>query len=401
MIVSVSSKDALFWNEFMGKKRCEGMRNKRVWVFGVIAWCLLVFSASRLCFRPNMCQEMRFTTLFSYHPGCSGREIDLLGVDRNLRIGRDFFKQLRLICTARCAAGKNWLAVVPFDAKVGVTVRTLICSLLSHGLSASDVLLVCLDWAAYSLATKWNLTACPVGKNVTLSPFEKHKLKLVLPYFLVMNGLSSYLIDSDVVFFGDFWALWQSSFDLEMASNIPDVIDSESFSFRKGELNTGQVKNQGIDRVALFLRDVIVYSMVRPKWKDQRSLNAFLKKSKRRPWGWFLPGYNLSLRVLEPVLAPTGSVVFCRGRHRLRELARRRNISSPVAVHVNWHVYVEAKIRTFRVLGWLVNESCNCPDWPFWTTSSLPTDIKCQGVFVVQYDGNITAPLSYFHVDHW
>ena len=121
--------------------------------------------------------------------------------------------------------------------------------------------------------------------------------------------------------------------------------------------------------------------------KDQDVLNFFLQNSTGVASVWRLLPFNVTCHILEPALAPTGSVLFCRGRQMLAQQAAKLGQSQPVAVHLNWHRYVQGKVRTLRLLGWQVNTTkCHYFSWHFWTTRPLPRELTCYGNLVGGYD---------------
>lgn len=329
--------------------------------------------------------------------------VEFLGVNGTLGLAPVFFVELEQYFTSLLALGCRSSVIVLFDEKVLLTVRTLACSMIQQGLRAKSSLFVCFDLPSLRLARNWSFETVFVESQRALEPFERHKMKLFVPYLCLCAGLTCYLLDSDVVLLDRLDTLWDRQFDIEMASNAPDVVRSCDFSFVRREVNSGLVKYKANFKVIQFLKTVILFSMKKPKLKDQASLNHFLKRAVRQENGFFLREFGVYLGVLEPLRAPTGSALFCVGRVRLRQLARMKNVSRPTAVHLNWHLYVQAKVRTLRLLGWLVNETCVDIGWNFWLEGDLPTVLRCSKGLVVAYDTLATGerPLSYFDMEHW
>lgn len=304
--------------------------------------------------------------------------------------------EFKNFCRGLLAQGVSAIVVVAFDSSVGVTARTMLCSLEQASVLAEQVLCICFDADAVTLTREFNVTGLLWRSSRHLTALERYRVKLVVPLFAMGEGLDCFIVDSDVFFLGNFFSLWNDRWDLELASNAPSVVRVSDFEFGKHQANSGLVKYRCKASTVAFQRDVVGYAFTHPKLKDQEVLHHFLSKAVRKRFNWLVPGYGLAVRVLEPLQAPTGSALLCVGRSGLRELAKRCDVEKPVAVHLNWHVFVEAKLRTLRLLGWLINGSQCVPlTWPFWSVQELPEELVCSGPYIRLCDRLQRKPLSY------
>lgn len=312
---------------------------------------------------------------------------DLILTARQMNLDVSWLGELAVTCRRRLEQGESFLALVVFDETVAVTLAPHVVSLRCSGIRYSDVCFVCFDEPSLSLGVSLNVSCLFVRSSAPLEPTDKYRMRLVAAYAVLQLGLDCYTLDSDLIFLGPFDKIWDGNCDLEMASNSPQVVESSKFSFGSSDPNAGLVKYRCSIHTLGFLRDVIAFSLSHRHVPDQAVIHSFLKHAVRVGEHWLLRRYYLLIAILEPLKAPTGSVLFCVGRERLRSHAIRMGVSRPLVVHLNWHLIVQAKVRTMRLLGWTGNNwSCSSFTWPFWTCARWPAGLQCAGRHVVLHD---------------
>ena len=110
--------------------------------------------------------------------------VDFLGVNGTLGLAPVFFVELEQYFTSLLALGCRSAVIVLFDEKVLLTVRTLACSMIQQGLRDKSSLFVCFDVPSLRLARNWSFETVFVESQRALEPFERHKMKLFVPYLI-------------------------------------------------------------------------------------------------------------------------------------------------------------------------------------------------------------------------
>ena len=370
----------------------------------MVVFVCLMTSCVSLLFDVSLTQEPVFSSavfLVKPNPLSKGWLPDLLGLDLTLCLDERFKLALAEFCRLSLTRDDRYVVVIPFDSSVGVTARAQFCG-LQKAVPRENLLYLCFDSVSENMAREWGMRALKVLSTRPLTRVERHRMKLLVPCVLVSYGLVCYVVDSDVFFLGNFSDIWDYRWDIELSSNAPDVTKPEHFSFRARDLNSGLVRYEPSVRLFHFLREVLAFASRDNCSKDQISLNCFLRQAVRRKGTWALPRFGIRFHILDPLKAPTGSVLLCTGRNRLKRLAQEKGVANPLVVHLNWHMYVQSKIKTMRLLGWFCNDSCGSFEWPFWTTANFPSELRCGGPnseIVISYDPEDNSSLlSYWEM---
>ena len=308
-----------------------------------------------------------------------------------------FFREMERALLVHFRQRQEGVVVVLCDARMGQLLPVQLCSLLRVGTEGYRIVFVVFDEETYRVVGRFGHLPLLMSVSRNFTKRDRYRMKLVLAYFVLSLGLDCVVVDSDVIFLGSLSRLWQFSADMEVASDTPGLVRATDFTFPGCWCNSGLVRLVSNVRMVNFMKAVVVFAIKNPHWKDQDVFKRFLRTGKFLRGRWWIPFFNVTLRVIDPVLAPTGSVLFCRGREALKAEARKLGVRAPVAVHFNWHLYVQSKLRTIRILGWSL-ENGVCPEfnWPFWTTEAFPRSIVCCGRAICLYDrSNATQVIPY------
>ena len=293
-------------------------------------------------------------------------------------------KLVRSLVELSVASRENggFLVTIVADRETGVAVESQLCSFRQCAFPMDNLVYICLD---ATIA----LRVCSFGVHYLLLPplnltlTERHSLKLLVPLLVLLTDTMCMVVDSDVIFLDRFDKLWEWTDDMEIASDSPvDVAVGALRIDRQHEVNTGLIRYSPRKPVVRFLVRCLDLALSSRKWRDQAVVNSFLRKARKTGAVWFVPEFGFTFSIIDPVKAPNGGLLFCQGRWKLQELARRRNITSPITVHLNYHLPVLAKVATLNGLGWnLVQGKCPKFKWGYWKSGSWPA-LTCKGRYV-------------------
>lgn len=292
-----------------------------------------------------------------------------------LTLAQEFVTSVKTFCYE-----KDWVGVVVADWNAADVLKSQLCSLRTF--PRERFLYVVFDNATKTLVELHGKWALLVSQR-RYRPVEKHWFKLLVPLIVLAAGADCFVIDSDVIFLGNFSELWSRDWQMEFASdNMYDLRSSDFVFDGQHEVNSGLVKYKASCYVLQFLETVAMSAPRLRIYRDQSLLNFALNRS--IPWrqGWKL-NEKLNWSVVEPLKAPNGGVVLCRGREKLRSLAQLEGVHAPLAVHLNYHMPPTGKAVTIRLLGWEVTGG-KCPsyDWFLWENNSFAATIPCTGVYI-------------------
>lgn len=312
----------------------------------------------------------------------------LNGLDIDLGVSKTFVDTLLRQLLVLKQKGHQHVIFILYDSGRGLTVQTQICSFKQNGLVGENLIFVALDDLSRTRAAELGVET--IGFKTTrwfLTKKRKFWLKLLFTLFVLRTDLTCFLLDSDVILLGNFYDLWNDEWDFELASDNMNTFFGKEFEPRSPfQANSGLMKMKPTEGLKRLIGHAALQGRVLGK-PDQDLVNHELRKSRKFEKGWIVPDYNVTWNILEPLIAPTGGVLFCRGRERLRKLAIAGNVTSPTIVHLNYHVPGNSKGRTTRLLGWKVQDR-KCPNisWPYWTTANFPNELKCVGPYVRDVD---------------
>jgi hypothetical protein len=264
--------------------------------------------------------------------------------------------------------------------------RSQVCSLPVSGIEPGALLFVCLDLAITEFARR--LGANVILLNVTLySVFARYCLRFVIDYILACLGFESFLIDSDIIFFGRFLSIWDFRTDLEVTSDWPWPLEAASIrphSHVNGGLRRCTPKAAVVSLFLSFLRYANRHG---PLWGDQPIIDIFLRRAVLISVNYWRLSAGLPIALtysfVDPFKVPCGALLLCIGRDALCSYSMAHGILSPIAIHLNWHSRESDKAKTLGIL----NLTCPGPFiWPFWRSCQWPVTLtsKCKG-FDVSY----------------
>ena len=320
---------------------------------------------------------------------------DLLQLTTTFHFSDVFLKQFWERLYRLRLHGENCVILVIYDSIRGLTVETQICSFKQNGLVGKHILFVAFDELSRRRAASLGMNPILFSSNTSLLLHERYWMKLVVSLFVLEMNMTCFLVDSDVIVLGNFSELWDDRWDLEFPSDSDRVLATKDFRLYSHNANTGLVKMKPTQGVIALLKRALRDRI--PCFFDQALVARQLRKSIQFGDGWMTKNSNVTWRILEPLRAPTGGILFCRGKEVLRKLAFENHVVSPVIVHLNWHVPGVARGRTIRLLGWKVkNRRCPRISWPYWSTASLPDELRCVGPHVADVDpeDNVSLPMA-------
>jgi hypothetical protein len=223
--------------------------------------------------------------------------------------------------------------------------------------------------------------------RLKLTDSDRYRMKLIVSYILVRSGIECYVMDSDIIFFGSFSIIWKFNADLEFQSD-------DQYRVRIRDLPDHLETNSGFGRyssclaVTSFLAAVFDFAAVHRELWHQKLLNYFLREGRRLSRQcWVLygsSGWKVTFSYIEPFKVPNGGLLLCKGRSQLCSFCQNHRITSPVAIHLNFHMPETAKEITLKTLGLNASQG-RCPipfTWSFWKTCNWPVSLQCNGWFI-------------------
>ena len=294
----------------------------------------------------------------------------------------------------------------------------LICSADSVGIQRNRWLIVAADTRSFEYFLLRGVTTVLMPETSTndatnsaadwATPqhirINREKIPLIL--ILLQHNIDVVLVDADLVFLSPIDDLFiggdidlQIMFDYphEIIADLigPDVatcVDSAAKPQRTlkavssvvpsaicpylFEMNGGFFLIRSSRNTVQLLKDMAVWLQQHPADHDQEALRVILKQRHSeaqlrfvRDDGMSFPQQTmlaetderLSLRYLDPLLAPNGGLFFLRGRDAWLEESAKRHILSPIVVHVNWIIGHARKLAMLKRYGlWALGPNQRC-----------------------------------------
>jgi hypothetical protein len=262
--------------------------------------------------------------------------------------------------------------------------RSQVCSLPASGIKPDALVFVCLDVAIAETARRSQANV--ILLNGTLfSRLVRYCLKFVIDYVLTRLGFESFLIDSDIIFFGEFLSIWNFETDIEVVSDW--AWPFEAVGIQRGtQINTGMRRCSPKPAVASLFLSLIRYANEHKALdSDQPIMNTFLHRAVLVSGNrWKLSAgcpVPVTYSYVDPFKVPCGALLLCKGRDALCSYCMEHGILSPIAIHLNWHPREFDKARTLSLL----NLTCPGPFlWPFWRSCRWPKALtsKCNEFYL-------------------
>lgn len=297
------------------------------------------------------------------------------------------FQLIQEFKTAPISRWRNdrYLIIILVDSGRGTTLRTQLCSMQYANIDRDSILYICLDQPSRDIVTQHGYKSLLFDPD-QLTYVQRYRIKIVLAYLAIEHNIECFIIDSDIIFFDDFdkiWHLSRTGFNVEISSDEPEVVES-------GRLHNMFLVNSGLIRFIPgkqtedFLITVLKFAETNNEF-DQDLYGAILRKARKTDVDglriWSCKTVNLQYITIDPFKVPNGGLAFCRGRQKLCDFAKRYDISSPVAVHFNFHNPAETKRMTMENLGISVESPgsvCIRPVWKYWPDCNFPSSIYCK-----------------------
>jgi hypothetical protein len=287
-------------------------------------------------------------------------------------------------------SGLPFLVVVIIDDAHAHAVFSQVFSLGSSRLPRSAVWFVSFGKWMPAALRRLGCNVIPYGSD-DVREFERYKMKLVMAALLTHFPVECFVLDSDVVLFDDFLALWRYGCDAEFSCD--DRTGVSIAELQPGfQINSGCVRWSPTDGARTFIRAAWERVLhVRPT-RDQALLNSFLHGRSIGPALWELEfgETRVNYSVVEPSKVANGCIVFCLGRERLCRYAKEHGIQKPYAVHFNYHAPATAKLRTLRLLNLQAKKAIKRGDhefaWPFWENCTFPEELVCDEWRITEID---------------
>jgi hypothetical protein len=198
--------------------------------------------------------------------------------------------------------------------------------------------------------------------------------------FVLRAGLECYLIDSNVVLFGDFLDIWSWILELEFASD-----DSENFRSKNMiSLPSSRLVHMAPSELVRSICDDIVQFSIMQNFGNNLLAGFFgIRLAKYRDDAWYIQyGDRLQpFEYVEPWRGPNLGVLLCPSiRRDLCMWARRRSLMRPVAVSLPPEKFESqgGQNQAMRILRLLLEESdCRAFRWSFWRQCDFPFSVVC------------------------
>lgn len=279
-------------------------------------------------------------------------------------------------------SGNRYGVFVVVGSRRDSTLITHLCSMRFSGLNARAIVYVCLDYGTFRTVSKWGFRAHLISDG-SLTECESYYVKINLASKAVESGIDCFIIDSDVLFFDNFYQLWDLAsphFDFEISTDERYAVASSNFS-RKLMVNSGVIHFRPSLGSRIFLAAVqkLVTNYTRCVLFDQDLYRKFTDKAVpvnsvyRR-----ITVLNVTFKIIEPFIMPNGCISFCYKRPEFCRELERVGRRYPVALHLNYHWTREDKEETLRIYNWERTDNPGTCVKPPWTLCSSPeNDQRC------------------------